>query len=172
MQIKYFINLIKVFCIFTQINDKRNQFTIHEIFQIYDKLFDHLNNAKLKLTRKKTTWKKIVLKKLNKTYNKFCLYYVNTQNFLNFWYDRTTFLNFNRKNFIFREFNWQKKRKEFMNEKILKKISQCIWSTLCCYVFSRIWISKTNQQKRWFWRRAECEFWHVRHWNKWNKSLS
>jgi hypothetical protein len=50
---KYLINLIKLFCIFIKSIDQFKLFIIHQMFDIYDKLFDHLNQARNRLSRKK-----------------------------------------------------------------------------------------------------------------------
>jgi hypothetical protein len=50
---KYFIDLIKLFCIFIKIINQFKYFIIHQIFNIYDKLFDHLNQARNKLSCKR-----------------------------------------------------------------------------------------------------------------------
>ena len=78
-QIEYLIELIKMFCIFTQVIGKTIKPTIQNFFQIYDRFFDHLNLAKQKLSGKKSLWKKIILQKLDLAYDKFRFYYVNTQ---------------------------------------------------------------------------------------------
>ncbi len=63
-QIKYLIDLTKLFCIFIKKRNQFKYFTIHQIFEIYDKLFDHLDQARNKLNRKKLSWKRIMLKDL------------------------------------------------------------------------------------------------------------
>ncbi len=50
---KYFINLIKLFCIFIKIINQFKYFIIHQVFNIYDKLFDSLSQARNKLSRKR-----------------------------------------------------------------------------------------------------------------------
>jgi hypothetical protein len=63
-QMKYFIDLTKLFCIFIKRINQFKYFTIHQIFEIYDKLFDHLDQARDKLNRKKLSWKRIMLEDL------------------------------------------------------------------------------------------------------------
>ncbi len=50
---KYLINLIKLFYVFIKNIDQFKYFIIHQMFDIYDKLFDHLDQARYKLSRKK-----------------------------------------------------------------------------------------------------------------------
>ncbi len=79
-QVKYFIELTKLFCVFIKTINQFKYFTIHQIFEIYDKLFDHLNRARVKLSRKKILWKKIMLQKLNAANVKLRQYYANLKN--------------------------------------------------------------------------------------------
>jgi hypothetical protein len=104
-QIKYLINLIKLFCVFTKCINQFKLFIIHQMFKIYDKLFDHLDRACFKLSRKKISWKRIMLEDLIAMNAKFRQYYSKTQDSLNCLYEKTTLLSLNKKNAIFQNLN-------------------------------------------------------------------
>ncbi len=106
-QVKYLIELIKLFCAFIKTINQFKYSTIHQIFDIYDKLFDHLDRARSKLSRKKVSWKKIMIQELNAANAKLRQYYAKTQKTLNCLYEKTTLLSSNRKNAIFQESNWK-----------------------------------------------------------------
>ncbi len=92
------------------------------MFNIYDKLFDHLNQARNKLSRKKVAWKKTMLKDLIAINTKFRQYYAKTQDSLNHLYEKATLLSSNRKDAIFQDSNW----KIFNNE---TSWNETYWST-------------------------------------------
>jgi hypothetical protein len=106
-QMKYLINLIKLFCVFIKNIDQFKYSTIHQVFNIYDKLFDHLDQARHRLSRKKIAWKKIMLKDLIATNAKLRQYYAKTQDSLNHLYEKATLLSSNKKNAIFQNSNWK-----------------------------------------------------------------
>jgi hypothetical protein len=106
-QMKYLIDLIKLFSVFIKRIDQFKSFTIHQVFEIYDKLFDHLNRTRTKLSRKKIAWKKIMLKELIAANAKFRQYYAKTQKLLNHLYEKAILLTSNRKNAIFQRSNWK-----------------------------------------------------------------
>ncbi len=106
-QMKYLIDLIKLFCVFIKRIDQFKSFTIHQVFEIYDKLFDHLNRARTKLFRKKIAWKKIMLEELIAANAKFRQYYAKTQESLDHLYEKADLLTSNRKDAIFQRSNWK-----------------------------------------------------------------
>jgi hypothetical protein len=106
-QMKYFINLIKLFCIFIKIINQFKYFIIHQVFNIYDKLFDSLSQARNKLSRKRFSWKKIMLEDLIATNAKFRQYYAKIQDSLNLLYEKIVLLSFNKKDVIFQKLNWK-----------------------------------------------------------------
>jgi hypothetical protein len=118
--------LIKLFCVFTKTIDQFKLSIIHQVhlvyflyvaiflkcwmyqmFDIYDKLFDHINRTRAKLTRKKIAWKRTLLQKLIVANTKLRYYYFKTQESLDQLYEKTTLLTFNRKNTIFQKKNWK-----------------------------------------------------------------
>jgi uncharacterized coiled-coil protein SlyX len=106
-QMKYLINLIKLFCVFIKRIDQFKSFTIHQVFEIYDKLFDHLNRARTKLSRKKVAWKKIMLKELIAANAKLRQYYAKIQELLNHLYEKAILLTSNKKDAIFQNSSWK-----------------------------------------------------------------
>jgi hypothetical protein len=104
-QMQYFKNLIKLFCVFIKSIDQFKY--IHQVFDIYDKLFDHLDQARHRLSRKKIAWKKIMLKDLIATNAKLRQYYAKTQDSLNHLYEKATLLCSNKKDAIFQNANWK-----------------------------------------------------------------
>ena len=48
-QIEYIINLTKLFCVFTKMIGQSKQPNIHQVFEIYNKLFDHLDQSSRKI---------------------------------------------------------------------------------------------------------------------------
>ncbi len=111
-QMKYFIDLTKLFCVFIKKINQFKYFIIHQIFEIYDKLFDHFDRARNKLSRKKVSWKKIMFQDFIATNVKLRQYYAKTQEFLNCLYEKTTLLSLNRKDTIFQESNWRVSQKK------------------------------------------------------------
>ncbi len=82
------------------------------MFEIYDKLFDHSDRARFKLSRKKVSWKKIMLDELIATNVKFRHYYSKTQDFLNCLHEKTTLLSSNKNDAVFQDSNWKVKQDE------------------------------------------------------------
>ncbi len=66
-QVKYLINFIKLFCVFIKRIDQFKLLTIHQMLEIYDKLFDHLDWTRLKLSRKKVSWKRVIFDDLTRS---------------------------------------------------------------------------------------------------------
>jgi hypothetical protein len=125
LQMKYLINLIKLFCVFTKRINQFKFFIIHQMFKIYDKLFNHFDRTRFKLSRKKISWKRIMLEDLIAANAKLRQYYSKTQDSLNCLYEKTTLLSSNKKNAMFQDSNWKIENDEtFWNEvywKTLKK---------------------------------------------------
>jgi hypothetical protein len=54
--------------------------TLHAVFSIYNKLFNHLEASIRQLQRKKVSWKKLMLSALHAAKDKLSSYYVETDN--------------------------------------------------------------------------------------------
>jgi hypothetical protein len=121
-QVKYLIDLIKIFCVFTKTINQSKLSTIYQMFDIYDKLFDHLDRARLKLSRKKISWKRVMLEDLVAANAKLRQYYSKTQESLNCLYEKTMLLSSNKKNVVFQNSNWKVENKETSWNEIYWKV--------------------------------------------------
>jgi hypothetical protein len=63
---------------FTTALCKTKDVTIHSVFKIYNKLFDHLNELMTQLRRKRVSWKQLMLTALNTAREKLSEYYKRT----------------------------------------------------------------------------------------------
>ncbi|KAJ6105315.1 hypothetical protein N7523_010125 [Penicillium sp. IBT 18751x] len=77
-QIDYLLYLTKPFFDFTLALSKTRDSTSHLVFQIYNKLFEHLDKAKAQLERKRVGWKQQILGSLEACYSKLSEYYERT----------------------------------------------------------------------------------------------
>lgn len=77
-QIDYLLHITQPFFQFTTALLKTNDVTIHLIFGIYNKLFDHLERSIGQLGRKKVTWKRTMLSALHAAKTKLSQYYAKT----------------------------------------------------------------------------------------------
>jgi hypothetical protein len=106
-QVEYLIDLIKIFCLFIKMIEQIRHFTLHQIFEIYDKLFDHLDRARTKLLLKKLSWKRELLKSLTAADDKLRKHYVRIQDTLSYLYDKIALLSSIKKDTIFQNSNWK-----------------------------------------------------------------
>jgi glutamine synthetase type III len=60
-QIEYLLLITKPFFDFTNVLSKTRDVTVHHVFSIYNRLFNHLDDAEKKLKRKGVPWKKRML---------------------------------------------------------------------------------------------------------------
>jgi hypothetical protein len=105
-QIEYLIDLTKMFCVFIKLIEQSKQSIIHHVFDIYNKLFDHLEQARARLSRKRMLWKRALMLDIETADNKLRQYYVRTQKSLRHLYEKATLLFLNKKNVIFKNSNW------------------------------------------------------------------
>ena len=105
-QIEYLIDLTKLFCVFTKIIGQSKQLTIHQVFEIYNKLFDHLDQARARLSRKRVSWKRALLNGIEAAATKLRQYYSKTQGSLGYLYGKAALLSPNKKDLIFKGSNW------------------------------------------------------------------
>ncbi|EED11869.1 hypothetical protein TSTA_110490 [Talaromyces stipitatus ATCC 10500] len=59
---------------------KSKDVTIHWVFKVYNKLFDHLEKSIRQLRRKRVAWKQVMLASLEAAKNKLSIYYKDTDN--------------------------------------------------------------------------------------------
>jgi hypothetical protein len=77
-QIEYLLWITQLFFQFTTAVSKTKDVTIHSVFSIYNKLFDHLETSMAQLRRKKVPWKQVMLKALEAARLKLDQYYSMT----------------------------------------------------------------------------------------------
>ena len=79
-QIEYLLLITKLFFDFTNMLSKTRDATVHHVFSIYNRLFNHLDDAEEKLKRKAVPWKKRMLQALTAAKEKLGKYYTATDN--------------------------------------------------------------------------------------------
>ena len=77
-QIEYLLWITEPFFNFTAALSKTKDVTVHLIFGIYNKLFNHLEKSTRQLQRKKVPWKKVMLTALGAATDKLSYYYSRT----------------------------------------------------------------------------------------------
>jgi hypothetical protein len=77
-QIDYLLCITEPFFKFTTALSKSKDITIHLIFGVYNKLFNHLENSEAQLLRKRLPWKKSMLRALQAAREKLSEYYTAT----------------------------------------------------------------------------------------------
>jgi hypothetical protein len=77
-QVEYLLLIMKPFFDFTNVLSKTRDVTVHHVFSIYNKLFNHLDDAEKKLKRKAVPWKKRMLQALRAAKKKLSKYYAAT----------------------------------------------------------------------------------------------
>jgi hypothetical protein len=79
-QIEYLLCLTQPFFKFTTALSKTKDVTIHSIFILYNRLFDHLDKSIYQLRPKKVPWKQLMLSALKAARQKLRDYYAETDN--------------------------------------------------------------------------------------------
>jgi hypothetical protein len=79
-QVDYLICILQPFHRFTNVLSKSKDVTIHRVFKVYNKLFDHLEKSIRQLRRKRVAWKQVMLASLEAAKNKLSIYYRDTDN--------------------------------------------------------------------------------------------
>jgi hypothetical protein len=77
-QVDYLLEILQPFHKFTTILSRTKDITIHLVFKIYNKLFEHLEKSIQQLRRKRVAWKQLMLTSLKITKNKLSSYYKDT----------------------------------------------------------------------------------------------
>ncbi|OKO97902.1 hypothetical protein PENSUB_9828 [Penicillium subrubescens] len=113
-QIDYLICITQPFYKFTTALSKTKDVTIHTVFSIYNRLFDHLENRIRQLQRKKIGWKQQMLKALRSAESKLRDYYTITDlEGLSDIYSTGTILAPQYKLEFFQTPDWQDNKKDF-----------------------------------------------------------
>lgn len=79
-QVEYLLLITKPFFDFTSVLSKTRDVTVHHVFSIYNRLFNHLEDAEKKLKHKAVPWKKRMLQALRSAKRKLSKYYTATDN--------------------------------------------------------------------------------------------
>jgi len=79
-QVDYLICILQPFHRFTTLLSKSKDVTIHRVFKVYNKLFDHIEKSIRQLRRKRVAWKQVMLAALEAAKNKLSVYYKDTDN--------------------------------------------------------------------------------------------
>lgn len=111
-QIEYLIDLLRSFFLFTKVLSVTRTSIIHIVFKIYNRLFEHLKKIKLRLLRKRVSWKKSLITALAITKAKLTKYYSQTQNELGFLYEKTVLLHFSMSDEMFQSSEWKMRLNE------------------------------------------------------------
>lgn len=78
-QIDYLLCITQPFYKWTTGLSKTKDVTIHNVFRVYNKLFDHLETSIRQLQRKKVPWKQTMLRALHAGKEKLSVYYSKTE---------------------------------------------------------------------------------------------
>lgn len=77
-QVDYLLCILQPFHRFTTLLSKTKDVTIHRVFKVYNKLFDHLEKSIRQLRRKRVAWKQVMLTSLEAAKSKLSTYYRDT----------------------------------------------------------------------------------------------
>ncbi|KAJ9480686.1 hypothetical protein VN97_g12853 [Penicillium thymicola] len=77
-QIDYLLHILQPFFTYTTLVCQTNDSSIHLIFSIYNRLFDHLERSMHQLRRKRVAWKQLMLSSLEAAKDKLSKYYSMT----------------------------------------------------------------------------------------------
>ena len=78
-QVDYLIELLQPFAKYTAAISATNGRTVHQVMDVYNDLFDHLDEQEAKLARKRLPWKVQMYKGLGEAREKLTEYYSQTQ---------------------------------------------------------------------------------------------
>jgi hypothetical protein len=105
-QIDYLLYITQPFFKFTTLLSKTKDVSIHLVFSIYNKLFNHLEKAKSALRRKKVVWKQLMFLSLEAAEKKLSHYYSMTDEIDNDLYAIGTILSPQQKLDFFKDKDW------------------------------------------------------------------
>jgi hypothetical protein len=109
-QIEYLLCLTQPFFKFTSALSKTKDVTVHSIFSIYNKLFDHLDKSIYQLRPKKVPWKQLMLSALKAARQKLRDYYAKTDDIPNDLYAIGTMVGPSNKLQFFQTKDWNDHR--------------------------------------------------------------
>jgi hypothetical protein len=129
-QIDYLLNITQPFYKWTTGLSKIKDVTIHNVFRVYNKLFDHLETSIRQLERKRIPWKQAMLRALYAGKEKLTVYYAKTEQIHGNLYAISTILApqhklqfFSKKDWADNNFEWRTQYRQYL-ERYLEPYSQ------------------------------------------------
>ena len=92
--------------------NRGKKITIYHVFNIYNKLFDHIETETKRLKRKRVSWKIELFKTFDASNEILFHYYNQTQWGLGYFYGQATFLRPNHGDSTFKNKNWEIKKSD------------------------------------------------------------
>jgi hypothetical protein len=114
--IEYLLELLYDFWLYTNCVSKHKGVTIHKAYDIYDSLFNHLEDAMAKLGDKQHLWKRKLYFALQAAFEKLQHYYNRTYGFDGVIYAIATILNPCQKLSAFKGSSWMESDKNWVQE--------------------------------------------------------
>lgn len=121
-QVDYLLLVTEPFFDFTLELSKTKDVTAHYVFKIYNKLFEHLEQSIAQLRRKRTFWKKQMLKALEAARTKLDNYYSDTDHVPRHIYAINTMLSPRNKFQFFMTKDWDNKWRETYRKAIKERL--------------------------------------------------
>lgn len=118
-QVEYVIVILFPFWQYTQAISISWDISIHLAWQIYNKLFQHLESRSREAERERT-WREPLLKALQAAKDKLSDYYSQTDNDFGIFYAVTTVLDPSKRMNAFHEDDWTKDERKFQKQRILQ----------------------------------------------------
>ena len=106
-QIEYLLFILKPFYKFTSLVSRTKDSSIHLVFSIYNRLFNHLEKAIAALRRKKVPWKQLMQSALEAASEKLSKYYKDTDGIDGHLYAISTILSPSQKLQFFSSKEWE-----------------------------------------------------------------
>jgi hypothetical protein len=129
-QIDYLLNITHPFYKWTTGLSKIKDVTVHNVFRVYNKLFDHFETSIRQLERKRIPWKQAMLRALHAGKEKLTIYYAKTEQIHGNLYAIGTILApqhklqfFSQKEWADNNFEWRTRYRQRL-EKYLEPYSQ------------------------------------------------
>ncbi len=114
--VDYLLQLTKPFFLFTTALCKSKDVTVHNVFSIYNKLFDHLETSILRLQQKSVPWKRAMRDALIAAKTKLSAYYGKTYQEQGYLYAMSTILSPQYKLKLFSDKSWSENNYEWRNK--------------------------------------------------------
>lgn len=123
-QVAYLRELLREFAIYTVSLSEHTGTTIHRVYDIYDSLFNHIEDYLTRLLNKQFRWKKILYKGLEAAQDKLRKYYQDTYEFHGDMYAIATILNPCSKLEGFRGASWSNDRGRNYTRRYKEKLTE------------------------------------------------